>query len=305
MKNQTILLILSFFIAGIANTLGQVAIGINQPAATAMLDLTATDKGFLPPRMTTAERNAIASPAEGLTVYNTTEKCLNYHNASKWISFCKEEVSLWPAGYVHCGAPTEIVDVTNPVTGKTWMDRNLGASRAATSETDTQAYGDYYQWGRGSDGHQCSNSLTTPTLSASDTPGHNRFITIGGAISTANPSDWRTPQNNNLWQGVNGTNNPCPTGYRIPTNDEWNAEILSYNITNSSSAFNSPLKITLAGTRSRTNGSSSQFGTRGYYSTSTVNGVDVLSRMFSPTITMSSPGTNGRAHGLSVRCIKN
>jgi hypothetical protein len=35
-----------------------------------------------------------------------------------------------------------VVDVTNPATGRTWMDRNLGASRAATSSTDEQAYGD-------------------------------------------------------------------------------------------------------------------------------------------------------------------
>ena len=40
---------------------------------------------------------------------------------------------------------TELVEVINPVTGRTWMDRNLGASRAATSITDEEAYGHYYQ----------------------------------------------------------------------------------------------------------------------------------------------------------------
>ena len=53
----------------------------------------------------------------------------------------------YPDGTVHCnGTPTEVVDVTNPTTGKTWMDRNLGASQAATSSTDADAYGDLYQW---------------------------------------------------------------------------------------------------------------------------------------------------------------
>lgn len=42
---------------------------------------------------------------------------------------------------------TVIMEVTNPVTGKIWMDRNLGATRAATSSTDALAYGDLYQWG--------------------------------------------------------------------------------------------------------------------------------------------------------------
>jgi hypothetical protein len=42
---------------------------------------------------------------------------------------------------------TQVVEVQNPVTGRIWMDRNLGASRAATSPTDSEAYGDLYQWG--------------------------------------------------------------------------------------------------------------------------------------------------------------
>jgi hypothetical protein len=42
------------------------------PAATAIFDLQSTTKGFLPPRMTTTQKNAIASPAAGLVVYDTT-----------------------------------------------------------------------------------------------------------------------------------------------------------------------------------------------------------------------------------------
>lgn len=49
-------------------------IGVNTitPAASSIMDLTSTTKGFLPPRMTTTEINAISSPAVGLVVYNTT-----------------------------------------------------------------------------------------------------------------------------------------------------------------------------------------------------------------------------------------
>jgi N-acetylneuraminic acid mutarotase len=55
--------------------------------------------------------------------------------------------SLYKPGTVFCnGYATKVVDVTNPITGKTWMDRNLGASRAATSSDDSLAYGDLYQW---------------------------------------------------------------------------------------------------------------------------------------------------------------
>lgn len=99
---------------------------------------------------------------------------------------------------------TMVVQVYNPITGRTWMDRNLGAARAATSSTDAQAYGDLYQWGRGPDGHQKRNSTTTRTLSRSNNPGHKSFIISNVAANR----DWRSPQNHNLWQGVNGINLP-------------------------------------------------------------------------------------------------
>jgi hypothetical protein len=67
---------------------------------------------------------------------------------------------------------TTVVDVLNPATGKIWMDRNLGASRAATSSADAEAYGDLYQWGRAADGHQKSNSLKTYTTDSSNQPKH-------------------------------------------------------------------------------------------------------------------------------------
>lgn len=42
------------------------------PVASASLELTSTSKGFLPPRMTAVQAEAISSPAEGLMVYSTT-----------------------------------------------------------------------------------------------------------------------------------------------------------------------------------------------------------------------------------------
>lgn len=139
----------------------------------------------------------------------------------------------YPANSVFCAnGPTAIVDVTNPTTGKTWMDRNLGASQVATSSTDQNAYGDLYQWGRRADGHQCRTSPTTATLSSVDQPAHGNFI-----VSPNQPHEWRSPQNVNLWQGVNGVNNPCPSGYRIPTETEINAERLSWSTNTSVGAL--------------------------------------------------------------------
>jgi hypothetical protein len=54
------------------------------PAATAIFDLQSTTKGFLPPRMTTTQKNAIASPATGLQVYDTTLNQMSYYNGTTW-----------------------------------------------------------------------------------------------------------------------------------------------------------------------------------------------------------------------------
>lgn len=51
---------------------GNVGIGTNSPDASAALDIASTNKGFLPPRMTSTERDAISNPAKGLMIFNTT-----------------------------------------------------------------------------------------------------------------------------------------------------------------------------------------------------------------------------------------
>ena len=52
--------------------------------ASAILDLTSTTKGFLPPRMTTTEKNAIATPAQGLFIFDTTLVKLCVYNGTAW-----------------------------------------------------------------------------------------------------------------------------------------------------------------------------------------------------------------------------
>ena len=192
---------------------------------------------------------------------------------------------------------TEVVEVTNPATGKTWMDRNLGASQVATSSTDAASYGDLYQWGRAADGHERRTSGTTTTLATSNTPGHGVFIRNGSS-----PYDWRSPQNGNLWQGVSGTNNPCPSGYRLPTEAELNAERQSWGSNNSAGAFASPLKLPVAGYRNYSNGSLYAVGSFGHYWSSTV--ADSRSRYLYFLSSNAYVSSYYRAYGSSVRCLK-
>jgi len=186
-------------------------------------------------------------------------------------------------------------NVTNATTGKVWMDRNLGATQVATSSTDANSYGDLYQWGRLKDGHQCRTSSTTATSSKDNLPMHGDFIT--------GTADWRSVQNDNLWQGVSGINNPCPSGYRLPTETEANAERTSWSTNNPAGAFGSVCKFTLAGGRLYSNAAMSGVGVDGYYWTSTVSGIYARMLYNHPTAALIS--TFDRGYGFTVRCIKN
>jgi hypothetical protein len=61
-----------------------ISIGNSSPSASARLQVDSTTSGFLPPRMTTANRNAISSPAEGLCVYDTTLHKLYVYDGTIW-----------------------------------------------------------------------------------------------------------------------------------------------------------------------------------------------------------------------------
>ncbi len=67
-------------------TEAQVGIGTNSPAASTMLDVSSTTKGFLYPRMTNSQMSAISTPAAGLTVYNTDASALYCYNGTNWVS---------------------------------------------------------------------------------------------------------------------------------------------------------------------------------------------------------------------------
>jgi uncharacterized protein (TIGR02145 family) len=197
-------------------------------------------------------------------------------------------------------------------TGKQWLDRNLGAPNAPTSVDDYANYGDLFQWGRAADGHQLttrtgiadenvSGSETTATtapyeFASSPTPGHSKFI-VGGPDY---PGDWLSSGNPNLWQGVSGLNNPCPTGWRIPTKDEWLAE----NLGTSTEAF-AKLKITPTGIRAGDTGEFFQTGTNGRYWTTTIDPSDAPRIV---RISVTSSGTTSsitfRGNGYPCRCVK-
>ncbi len=262
----------------------------------------------------TTNASGVASwttPATGLPSSGNTAGDMLFWDGTAWVKVSAGSngqnltfyngVPIWVGvlSYSYAGATAYANTVLNPKTGKIWMDRNLGATQVATSSTDAAAYGDLFQWGRRTDGHQIRTSLTTPNQSSLDQPANANFISAPDS-----PYDWRSGQNANLWQGVSGTNNPCPSGYRLPTDLELAAELASWSSSDRAGAFASPLKLPMAGRRFYF-GSLYPENTTGFYWSSTVSGTSSLALTFSFD-TMSTPiSPNGRANGGSVRCIKN
>ncbi|CAK8722128.1 hypothetical protein KKHLCK_11385 [Candidatus Electrothrix laxa] len=218
-----------------------------------------------------------------------------FQNHGEWL----ENEGAYQTTYTYLQAFPTVSTVTSPATGRVWMDRNLGASRVATSFDDQEAIGDLYQWGRGNDGHEKRDSELTYTTSDTDEPGHGMFI-VGSSTASY---DWRSPQNDSLWQGVDGINNPCPDGFRVPTKDEFDAERLAWASLDSSGAYDSFLKLTTTGKR-YVDGRGIDFSDLySYYWTSTASGISAYFLWISAN-TASWYADVGRSMGVAVRCIK-
>ncbi|MCC6601258.1 MAG: hypothetical protein IT223_11380 [Crocinitomicaceae bacterium] len=88
-----------------------VGAGGGNPDPSAMFEVQSTNKGLLPPRMTTAQRDAIALPAEGLQIYNLDCHTLNFNagtpESPEWVTVSSSN-SL-PASVTISAAPSGTV----------------------------------------------------------------------------------------------------------------------------------------------------------------------------------------------------
>lgn len=83
--------------------------GAGLAVASAVLQLDATNKGLLPPRMTTTQQNAISSPAEGLSIYNSTLHAPGYFDGTSWQAIAPAPIH---GNSTTTGAATTAVTVT-------------------------------------------------------------------------------------------------------------------------------------------------------------------------------------------------
>ncbi|MBI1272911.1 MAG: hypothetical protein GC131_02355 [Alphaproteobacteria bacterium] len=128
-------------VLGVVGPAGSMALGATSVTGTALLALSSTTKGFLPPRMQETERDAISSPATGLLIYNTTTDGLNYYDGDSW-----EAVGSGRATNFDPGTVTEPgLFVTN--------DTNTGFYQANADTLSVTAGGtEVVRWNTGTNG---------------------------------------------------------------------------------------------------------------------------------------------------------
>ncbi len=288
----------SLFIIINTTTIAQVAINEDgsAPDNAAILDVKSTSKGFLPPRVSTVEMNAIALPPEGLMVYNTTLRVICWYNGAGWeIGKNKDGDSC---GSVNYGGQTYNTVI---IGSQCWLRENLNIGTRIDG-VDTM-----------------KNNGTIEKYCYNDVP--DSCDVYGGLYQ------WHEAMQYSQVAGVQGI---CPEGWHIPTYDEYKT-LVTY-LGNTAVAGG---KMKETGYRhwapnnvgaTNSSGFTALGAGQRYYATGTFNNARVFNFLWTSTLKLASPLVSAKGlylsksdddvvigetwswnedFGLSVRCIKN
>ncbi len=279
------------------NSAGSVGIGTAAPANSSLVDMSSTNKGFLPPRMTQGQMTAISGPADGLIVYCTTDGKLYIFvtSAGAW-----KEISYGTGSFpvFTCGVSLNINHVAGAVapvtksvtygtvtnvpgeTSKCWITRNLGASNQATTVSDATeaAAGWYWQFNR-MQGYKHDGAAVTPSWTITSINENSNWIL---------------------------SNDPCDlllgTGWRLPSYTEWNNVVTGGSWSTWNGPWGSLLKMHAAGFLQSSDGSLIDRGIYGKYWSSSQS-----SNFFGNHLQFNSGicfmFVDVKAYGFPVRCI--
>jgi len=281
------------------NVTAQVAINTDGSGvgSSAILDVKSSNKGLLITRMTRAQIQAIAYPANGLTAYNTDDKRFYYFDGTdgEWkeiaigagtISSCYPITVTHVAGAIAPVAKTVTYGTVTNIPGETskcWITQNLGASQQAMAVNDTTeaSAGWYWQFNR-KQGYKHDGTTRTPNTA---------WIS-----SISENSDWTAAYD------------PCTlelgSGWRIPTSTEWTNVDAGGSWTSWTGPWNSGLKMHAAGwLMSYSNGNLSNRGYSGFYWSSTQ--ISATYGWYLYFYSGNSEVTNtDKAAGSSLRCLR-
>ena len=174
-----------------------VGIGTNTPDSSAALEIKSSSQGFLPPRMTTTQRNAVANPAVGLQIYNITTDCLEIFAKGRWQNI-----------YCATAAPTPVNTDTTIITdidgnayptvkicNQIWTAKNLNVSHYRNGDIIPQIT-DTAQWASLTTGAWCWYNNDSAT-----------YGTTYGKLYN--------------WYAVNDSRGLAPEGWHVPSDGEW------------------------------------------------------------------------------------
>jgi len=173
----------------------QVAINADgsSPDASAILDVKSTEKGFLPPRMTKSQRDAIVSPVPGLLIYQTNETPgYYYYTGTHWIGIIGTGTgAISTSSLIDCdGNNYPIMAIGNQV----WMATNLHVTHYRNGDAILNETNDA-TWASLTSGAYCWYN------------NNQNFEDTYGAIYN--------------WYAITDARGICPDGWHVPSSSEW------------------------------------------------------------------------------------
>ncbi|MBE0636947.1 MAG: hypothetical protein IH598_00330 [Bacteroidales bacterium] len=300
----------------------------SDPDGSAMLDVKSTDKGFLPPRMTQAQIEAIATPANGLIVFNTTDEKLyvfmESENVWKEINYGTGTISPPFACGQNLIDPRDSKSYTTVLIGtQCWMAQNLNIGLRINvsveqsqntpaeiiekycygdNESNCDTYGGLYQW---AEMVQYLNGATNG-ISWDPVP--------TGNVQGICPAGWHLPTDAE-WTALT-TYVSSQSGYLCNSNTSfiakalaattiWNSSSNTCAVGNNLSANNATGFTGLPGGLRVTNGTFNNLGITGYFwSSSDGSSTEAWDRSLGYSSALVFRNSYGKGYGFSVRCLR-
>ena len=286
-NKMKILFVIGFTLFCCCTVYGQnVGIGTATPNASAKVDISSTNKGFLPPRMTMAQRDSIQNPAAGLVIWCTNCDEMQVYNGIIWKNFSGTSAS---------GTTIPNVKIGN----QTWALRNLNVGSFSNGDP-IPVVTDPVVW----------SSLTTPArcFYYNDSANYTR--------------EWGTLYN---WYAASDPRGLAPQGWHVPSDSEWTVLVnylggedsaggrmkstsSYYWLPPNTGASNSSGFTAIPAGLRDINGVFQSWGSDGgfWWSTTPVNATLAWNRYVVYDAAWCFKGSGSyKRYGLSVRCIKN
>lgn len=194
----------------------QVKVGDNLSTikGSAALEIESTNKGFLPPRLSIAQRDAISNPTEGLTIYNTNTKCLNFYSGTGWVNPCTSDS---PEGSTTIDGGTFVSYCGGQAVSKSACDGLSSIVYNGTTYNLVEINGQC--WFKNNLVNKPSNFQTAPTWANNTDNGWYGYLNN----DTANADkgylyQWSSAMNGSTADRAQGA---CPSGFHVPSDCEW------------------------------------------------------------------------------------